>query len=922
MNSRDQDAWSAADVIFERLLDMSPCDRRQAIEAMALDPTVRAALQRLVIAHETGGFLDRSQSPEPAPDVDALEGRVLGRWRLQREIGRGGMAVVYRAAATDESGQIAALKILTVGAQAVQGIALFRREQTVLARMHHAHIATLFESGAEADGTQWLAMALVDGEPIDAWCARGLLAPGAIVKLFLDVCDAVAHAHRNLVIHRDLKPSNVLVDTDGHVRLLDFGIARLADEPDDGTGSPWRVLTPDYAAPEQFTGASPSTAMDVFGLAALLYKLLTGRSPRGHAGGAQVAITAPSRAMRDARAALDVRRDLDAVLLKALSHEPAHRHASVGALARDLRAWLEQRPVSAQVPSLRYRLTRFVARHRWRVAAAGIIVLSVAAGTAAALWQARRADQQAALAAQHAARAVATRDFLVSLFAGASPEEPGGAVADAKSMVDRGALHAQEEFSDTPALRAEVLRILGALQRRIGTLDDARATLEAAQQAASEAGSAMVPWEAAQLLYDQGVLFAMEGDNDGAESRLEAVLPMLPPVDASHDKELLLRVQTLGELSVVALFREQHAQAHARLDIAESVIARIDSIDHYEVMALQNMRLAVLNSEQRYVEATAAIERMIEVARGTDASRRGNFAQLLSNAAKVTAAAGMPERAAIHAEEAVRLASKHYPDGHLIIADSLLSLGNAYRATGQAARAIDTLTEALRQMDIGGAPDSRIETASILARTLFDAGREAEALAVAQRYESLFPADETPSSGFLLLRELTLRAARVADAELFRVLAAETSQMMTALPETIRTRSAAMRVLRRLGQWRLADGDVDAALALADFSLAPVGADPSLDTLLVRCLRTRALHALQRGEEATAEFERVRAALATSPALAPIESEARLEVARIAHLIGHPARAELLAAARESHARSPLPASWLPELEALISETQ
>ncbi len=289
--------WAEADAVFERLLDLEPAARAATLAALDLSAAVRQRVERLLAADAAPTALDRPLRIEAGSEP--RERRLIGRWRLGEEIGRGGSAVVYLAEAVDPPGRRAALKLLGVGALADEGLERFRREQAILARLSHPHIAALYEAGISADGTPWLAMALVDGVRIDAWCRSHDLDVAARIRLLLDVCDAVSHAHQALVIHRDIKPGNVLVDASGHVRLLDFGIARLGDASDgERTATEYRALTPDYAAPEQFAGAPPSTAMDVWGLGALAYQLLTGRPPRAEAA-VEGHLVEPSRAIRE-----------------------------------------------------------------------------------------------------------------------------------------------------------------------------------------------------------------------------------------------------------------------------------------------------------------------------------------------------------------------------------------------------------------------------------------------------------------------------------------------------------------------------------------------------------------------------------------------------------------------------------------------
>src|SRR5690606_24259850 len=226
--------WQAADALFDQWLDLDEDAREAWLAAVDAPDPVRRRLGQLVAAHRA------AEAPRP-PATDALAGRRLGDWTLEEEIGRGGMAIVYRARRDQGiARQHAALKILTL--------------------LNHPHITGLVDSGVADDGTCWLAMPLVDGQRIDHWCQSQAPDARAIVQLCLQVCDAVAYAHRNLVIHRDLKPSNVLVEAGGHVRLLDFGIAQFADGGGERTQTVWRALTPGYAAPEQLRGDPPGTA--------------------------------------------------------------------------------------------------------------------------------------------------------------------------------------------------------------------------------------------------------------------------------------------------------------------------------------------------------------------------------------------------------------------------------------------------------------------------------------------------------------------------------------------------------------------------------------------------------------------------------------------------------------------------------------
>lgn len=484
MDAGEREVWRQADRALDILLDLPPSERAAQLQVMALAPALLARVQRLLAAHEqAAGPLDHALPPaltSAAHEPQALAGRRLGRWQLQQELGRGGMAVVYRAQALEgATGQVAAVKVLTLGALASVGRERFLREQQALLRLRHPYIVPLYDAGIAEDGTPWLAMALVEGERIDHWCAQRALDIEARVHLALQVGEALSYAHRNLVIHRDIKPSNVLVDDDGHVRLLDFGIARLSDEvAAEATATHLRALTPEYAAPEQFIGAPPSTAMDVYGLGALLYRLLAGRAPRASGQpDAGTQILAPSRAARQDTArpqgerrqfASVLRGDLDAIVLKALADEPERRYASVEALCDDLRRWQSRRPIRARAPSVGYRLRKFIARNRIPVAVGAVLALTLTAGVAGTLWQAHQAQQQTTLAQaaqrrseQALARSNAIRDFLFELFRNTAPGKPREQLPTTRELLSEAVRQVPERFKGDAQTQAEFLSAIG-----------------------------------------------------------------------------------------------------------------------------------------------------------------------------------------------------------------------------------------------------------------------------------------------------------------------------------------------------------------------------------------------------------------------------------------------------------------------------
>ena len=411
--------WDAVRALFERALALGPIERAELLASLSHDAAVVAEVRSLLayeIPEASAGFLSQPAALPTQPDP-GREGQRLGPWQLVRRLGAGGMGDVWLGERADGaySGQVA-VKVLKRGMDSVAVLARFAQEQQALARLQHPHIAHLVDAGRTADGLPYFVMEHVQGRPIDKACEG--LALELRLKLFLQLADAVAHAHRNLLVHRDLKPGNVLVTADGNVKLLDFGIAKAID-PLEGadaaglTAAGERPYTPHYASPEQVRGEPVSTATDIYSLGVLLYVMLTGQRPYGRSASTPMEaaravledeptkpsdLAPPSPLSPQDSTWLATRRrlqgDLDNILLKALAKPVTLRYVSVDALAADIRAHLQGYPVSARPLSTGYLLQRFVQRNRTAVAAAALALVALVGGAGLALWQAEVADAQ------------------------------------------------------------------------------------------------------------------------------------------------------------------------------------------------------------------------------------------------------------------------------------------------------------------------------------------------------------------------------------------------------------------------------------------------------------------------------------------------------------------------------------------------
>jgi tetratricopeptide (TPR) repeat protein len=399
------DLWHRARPLLDAALELSPPELTAFLEGVGReDAELRMTLERLIAAarDETpflellpGSALEALAGP-PAPAV----GRRIGAYRLIQLLGEGGMGTVYLGRRDDgEFEQQVAVKLIRSGPLSPEAVSRFRRERQILAWLDHPHIARLLDGGVDELGP-FLVMEYVEGETIDRYCEQRALDIPAKIRIFLDVCEAVQYAHRNLVVHRDLKPGNMLVTRDGRVKLLDFGIARLL--PEDGgdgatTATNTQLLTRDYASPEQIRGGPITTASDVYSLGAVLYHLLTGRLPHRLSGLSPAALehevtqVAPPRPSAIRR---ELRGDLDTILLRALAPDPGRRYGSATELADDLQRHLEHLPVRARPESAWYRTTRFVRRHRIGVVATALVLLAVSVGAVLTVQEKSRADRR------------------------------------------------------------------------------------------------------------------------------------------------------------------------------------------------------------------------------------------------------------------------------------------------------------------------------------------------------------------------------------------------------------------------------------------------------------------------------------------------------------------------------------------------
>ncbi len=742
--------WPEVSRLFDEASDLTPESRaaflaRLDAEQPGLSTQVRALLASGA-ERETGDWLERgprlmSEGPQA--------GATVGRYRLLNRCGSGGMGEVWQAEALEGPARHVALKLPLWHRPGSAAAERFTREGRILATLDHPHIARLFDAGTAADGTPYLAMEWVEGEPLIAWCDSRRLGVAERLQLFQQVLEAVAYAHARLVLHRDLKPAHLLVTPEGQVKLLDFGIAKLLDDgssPVDATEltrAAGRVMTTAYAAPEQIRGEPLTTAADLYSLGVVLFELLTGHRPyaprlntpaqletaitEGHlVRAADAATEADAQARGATRRALvrQLRGDLGAVLDKALQLEAARRYVGAEALSADLARHLLGHPVRAAATTSWQRAWKFTQRHRVGVGFSTLAVCSLIGVTATALWQAHEAQAQRAKAEASLATTEHFSFFLGDLLgdalAAGSNEPPSALVARAERI-------ARGEFADDPETLSRVLQAVAQHHGGIGESEQAAKLYEEARSMTRD------PSQQQAIACSLGMMYQRTGRRDEALAMLQRVAddPAAEPATradcASYEATVLLNK---GDLDG-ALRAADNATAYWR--------AMPHPTRQFEAPLLV-LKASILMNTPRVAEADTLFARAAQSMKQLGRDNGPNYVATLNNWALANFLAGQVSAARVRHDEALALARENAgPQGVAPI--NLLNAASDRLELGRYAEALalydQTLAAARAWHNAGFAASAQCLGALALQRSAPGHDSDAQARLAAGRAEKL-----------------------------------------------------------------------------------------------------------------------------------------------------------------------------------------
>ena len=719
--------WREVRELFERVCDLGAAERDVVLsEACADDSELRAEVESIL------SFSERTPTYFDAPAMDAfpelmaseraasLIGQRIGPYELDELIASGGMGTVYLGRRVDRSQQQKlAIKMIRQRIVGKETLRRFRIEREALGRLSHANIARLLDGSVTPDGIPCLVMEFVDGRPIDDYCREERLTVAGRLELFIQVCAACHFAHQNLVVHRDLKPKNILVTSSGVAKLVDFGIAKILDdggtaESGGATVSGQRMMTPEYASPEQIQGKAITTASDVFSLGVILYELLARRRPYSSKDVTphelermiceddpvkpSVAVCIGERPPDDGRKlSRRLAGDLDAIVLKAMRKEPEQRYRSVEQFSEDIQRHLHGLPVRARRDTFRYRSGKFVRRNRMALIGAGVLLITFLAGVGGILWQGQvaaqerdRADAARRMARSEALKAERVSTFLQTMLSSVQPGNKGRDVS-VRDVLDAAADKIGTTLRDEPEVEATIRATIGVSYGELGLLDKAEPHLT---KALTIRNRVLGPRhsDVAESLSQLGVLARAKGNFADAEKFYRKALQIFRELPAHDDMGM---AGVLNNLGVVLKSKGEYEEAEAAYRESLGIRqARLGS-KHREVATTLNNLASVQKNQGRLSDAASTYREALSIFQSVLGEEHIHVAVCMNNLALLLRETGDWGEATRLLREALGIRRKAYREGHPGVATGLHNLGLLLAIQGETAEAEALYQEAL-----------------------------------------------------------------------------------------------------------------------------------------------------------------------------------------------------------------------------------
>jgi serine/threonine-protein kinase len=738
--------------LLDDALELEPAKRSGWLESLPPEHAdLREALCRLLLVDhgfETNDVLPRL---EMFGETQVVADERVGPYRLIRPLGSGGMALVWLAERAD--GMLRRQVALKLPRMAVVHPALAARmahERDILAGLEHPNIARLYDAGVDAKGRPYLALEYVDGVALDAYAREHSLTLRERIDLFLQIARAVAFAHGRLIVHRDLKPSNILVNPAGHARLLDFGIARLLQL--DLTPSAHhthfgvRALTPNYAAPEQFTGHPISAATDVYSLGVLLYELLAGASPyapnRGSPGALETAVLEEEPALASTVAQEPERRalrgDLDGILAKALKKSPIERYSSVDAFVADVERHLAGQPITARTASRWYLAKKFARRHALTLSLAATVVAALAVGLGAAVWQWRAAATQRAMATDHLAQTRATLDFIKAVLTEGIER---GETVTLDQLLARSEAMAEASAPSDPATRAAATEFVSSWYFSYGLNEQAdRLLTHAIEALPADRYAPMISWFTCKRATARAHLGRTE--ETIATLTAEIARNQHNPETAAYCLES--RAQVARDVNDAKGMLAFALEAQRRFDEAGDQSPRDEAVLLGDIAYAYSLNGDVLRSQSYY-------ERSLKMFARAGRAESSDAMETLTGWGAANGNMGNPSRALEIWEQALAIAKRRSPTGEappVLLLNHAVALG----IVGRYAEAIAGFDSAAHVAHHAGTPDFRASALSNKADVLRELGRLDEAQALLEQADLQLRESNVPPGNPIALR--------------------------------------------------------------------------------------------------------------------------------------------------------------------------